>query len=139
MKTINTLGDIVDAEIKFRAWHINEKVMCPIQVITDTGAFLFGAMKGEDSVTDDGKSVVMAPDEGRFCRYSEIEVMQYTGIKDANGNDFYEGDYYSFDKAGIEVPRPFENIRNLTYLHYEKDLHDGEFYIFGNIYEGMSD
>ena len=66
----------MNREIKFRAFHHTSgmRFFTPDQV--DAGAVLF----------DDG--------DWRYLRY--CEVMQYTGLKDKDGIEIYEGDRYNW-------------------------------------------
>ncbi|KZN99380.1 YopX family protein [Pseudobacillus badius] len=69
-------------EIKFRAWHKADGKMYKVYGFSQGKWFLRG------------KTFPMPS--------GAVEVMQYTGLKDKNGVEIYEGDIISFDLYGNE-------------------------------------
>jgi hypothetical protein len=62
---------------KFKAYHKAENKICDVKILTDNGAFLVGIKKGEDTV--DGRSIILAPEDGRFCLENEFEYYTRRG------------------------------------------------------------
>jgi hypothetical protein len=69
-------------EIKFRAWDIEEEVMCRVEVISlGTGCFLFGNSPTPDAEDDATFPLVqLVPIEGHFVEMEDLELMQFNGL-----------------------------------------------------------
>lgn len=100
-------------EIKFRAWEHNRKVMIPWVDLL-------------------GFSV-----RGAFLDY-ELVVMQYTGLKDKNGKEIYEGDIFraphDFGPAGFETRTGVVKWHETQGYQWNYWLLE-ELEVVGNIYE----
>lgn len=104
-------------EIKFRAWDKgNNKMFIPYSIEF-----------GENRVLKSATSLVY---------FKNVELMQYTGLKDMNGKEIYEGDILSNDEEYYKVV--FENASYRAEIgEYSLDLIDFAHCceIVGNIYE----
>ena len=130
-------------EFKFRAWdneykYMNYKVLVGNVWDTDIN-YTAHAMWIEPKYVSYKKEAGWC----HFDEHSNIELMQYTGLKDKNGVEIYEGDILSHHLQGnrfVEYGSPFKNYGG--YMLVSKNgmrgtLNDSDklYEVIGNIYE----
>ena len=81
--------------IKFRAWHTELKRMFSAEELG----------KDEMTLAVDGRGFVnVSGASTKLSQYiSEMIPMQLTGLKDAGGDDFYEGDIFEDDQHWYQI------------------------------------
>lgn len=119
-------------EIKFRAWDKDEKKMSKVIGIEQNKEGEVYVYETDDSVTE--------------FHPKHNELMQYTGLKDKNGKDVYEGDRVKF-RSHPEKTRIMEIIydtKSARFMAQDIDgwhsfQHYNDLEVIGNIYENKGE
>ena len=125
-------------EIKFRAWDKEEKKMYDVLCLN----IGFGRKEIDENDIDNPELCV-----GTEC--VSVEIMQYTGLKDKNGKEIYEGDIVDTAIQQYKGQIPYGEQTGEVYFKndglgqfmirnkWTNDLmyHKKELEVIGNIYE----
>jgi hypothetical protein len=123
-------------EIKFRAWLKEERKMVNVETLfIGINRLCFGNSKTEDLF---------------FRDFEEVELMQYTGLKDKNSKEIYEGDIVLIKLD--ETSTWYKTVVGFKKGAFIADLIDKEDYVYifhhgftgddfeiiGNVYENKN-
>ena len=121
-------------EIKFRAWLKEDKKMVNVETMDFT----------DKSIQYLKRSEIINAYILRRERFDDVELMQYTGLKDKNGKEIYEGDIVILNDAE-EESRCVVKYKYGSYILVDGDLRenlsnveDRFLEVIGNIYENKN-
>lgn len=114
-------------KIKFRAWHIEEHKMYSVYELDIFRSWIYGARRGKS----------------RGDWWSNWKLMQFTGLRDKNGKEIYDGDILNhpdrFSEDTLVIEWVYDRWSIVEYYKGEVNhMADYKFYdceIIGNIHE----
>jgi hypothetical protein len=133
----------MNREIKFRAWVKSKDSMVDVTAIEQTpdeeyphGWIACPWEQGfNESIDTQEKDCVF--------KTEDVVLMQYTGLKDRNGKEIYEGDIVKWDSVGLGVigwlscgfSHDQRNKRSPIGVNHLHPNYTEEYEVIGNIYE----
>ena len=118
-------------DIKFRAWDKQTKRLFQVQTLQFYGANNTVDACWTNGVDFDGESTLGEPELNNL---HNLELMQYTGLKDKNGVEIYEGDIV---KLNIPTYKTFTKVIHTLYDAFvlESNVESNDYIeILGNIH-----